>query len=141
MTEELASRLQLAVALLAAVLLGLGVWLERTGRREAFGRLRDRLLMAVGIIGAAAYINFGAFHFFNFIHNWDTFHYFIGAKYFPELGYDRLYACTAVAESEAGVTESLKKRVITELKTNTRISASQVLEHPAACRDRFSAER
>jgi hypothetical protein len=33
-------------------------------------------------------------------HRWEQFHYFLGAKYFPELGYTRLYQCTAVAEAE-----------------------------------------
>ena len=31
---------------------------------------------------------------------WDTFHYFVGAKYFPETGYLDYYDCVAVADAE-----------------------------------------
>jgi hypothetical protein len=33
-------------------------------------------------------------------HTWEHFHYYLGAKYFRELSYSRLYACTAVVEAE-----------------------------------------
>jgi hypothetical protein len=136
-TEALASRLQWIVAVAAAALLGYGLWLAQQGRPDA----DRRILLTLGVLGVAAYFNFGALHFFNFIHNWDTYHYFIGAKYFPELGYDRLYACTAIADAEALGLEKVKARVITELKSNVRILASQVLEHPDECRSHFPPER
>ena len=41
----------------------------------------------------------GAFHFGSFLHGWDTFHYYLGAKYFRELSYDRLYDCATVADT------------------------------------------
>ncbi len=30
-------------------------------------------------------------------HRWEQFHYFLGARYFPELGYTEPYRCTVVA--------------------------------------------
>lgn len=32
---------------------------------------------------------------------WGVFHYYLGAKYFPELGYTNLYACALQADNEA----------------------------------------
>ena len=71
-------------------------------------KLRDGLLIALGVLSFGAYWNFGSFHFGNYIHIWDTFHYYVGSKYFKELSYDRLYECVAVADSEA---PGLRRRV------------------------------
>ena len=74
------------------------------GRPKARGgRLRQGLFALVGLVSVLTYFNFGAFHFGNYVHAWDTFHYYVGAKYFRELGYERLYECVAVADAaEAG---------------------------------------
>lgn len=63
------------------------------------GRGRRRLFALLGLVSALTYFNFGAFHFGVFIHAWDTFHYYMGAKYFRELSYDRLYDCATVADA------------------------------------------
>src|SRR5574341_1222945 len=64
------------------------------------------LLLVLGLLVAAllSYPNFGFFHGrqWGHIHYWDVFHYFMGAKYLPELGYDRLYEATVVAGRELG---------------------------------------
>jgi len=61
--------------------------------------------LAVGLAAAAAlaYPNFGFFHVYykSPIHWHETFHYFMGAKYLPELGYTRIYEATWVAGREA----------------------------------------
>ena len=52
------------------------------------------IALVLGMLGAAAYVNFGAFHWQKYghsIHYYDFYHYFFGAKYFPELGYTDLY--------------------------------------------------
>ena len=55
------------------------------------------------MLGVLAYFNFGAFHFDGLrVHLWDMTHYYLGAKYFGELGYDGLYECIAVADAESG---------------------------------------
>jgi hypothetical protein len=67
---------------------------------------RTRALIFV-VLGAAliSYPNFGFLHPYNFrpIHYWDAYHYFMGAKYLPELGYFKLYEATYVAGRELGV--------------------------------------
>ena len=36
-------------------------------------------------------------------HRHELYHYYLGAKYFPEMGYDALYRCTVVAQSDRGL--------------------------------------
>ena len=73
------------------------------------GRLASRRVRALifVVFGAAvlSYPNFGFLHPYHFrpIHYWDAYHYFMGAKYLPELGYSRLYEATYVAGRELGV--------------------------------------
>jgi hypothetical protein len=98
--------------------------------------------MAFGVLAFCAYWNFGSFHFGNYTHTWDTYHYYVGSKYFKELSYDRLYECVAVADAED---PSLRRRVemrkITNLRTNILGSATQILAHPEYCKQHFTPER
>ena len=57
------------------------------------------------------------FDFFNpntryvdYYHRHELYHYYLGSKYFEEVGYERLYTCTARAEVELGHGEAIKKR-------------------------------
>jgi hypothetical protein len=130
----------LAIAVLA--LLHWGVILEREGRPHHRRRLRDGLLKLSLVVGAFTYINFGFFHFGNFIHSWDTYHYYVGTKYFKELGYERLYECSTIADYEV---PALKRRVelrkITNLRTNDLETTADILKHPERCKSHFSEER
>jgi hypothetical protein len=133
--------LQLALSATGAGLLLWSWILERQGRPQAWRRARDVLLVALGILGAAAYFNFGRLHHPNFIHVWDTYHYYIGAKYFPELGYERIYECTVAAEAEHESRFTLERRSIRDLRTNEIVPARKALEAADACRQRFTDER
>ncbi|MFL5322452.1 MAG: hypothetical protein ACJ790_22525 [Myxococcaceae bacterium] len=133
--------LQFAMAVAGVALLAWGYWLADKGRAEAFRRQRDVILATLGIMGAAAYCNFGHQHWTNFIHIWDTYHYYIGAKYFPELGYERLYDCTAVADVEAGFKTQVQARVMTDLRTNVMVSAAPLVDHPELCKQYFTTRR
>lgn len=91
------------LALAAALLLAGGVLLRRQGRPEKLVRFRDRALVALGLLSAAAFFGFGQFHGGRLVHAWDSFHYVVGAKYFPELGYTGLYEAALAAERAAGL--------------------------------------
>jgi hypothetical protein len=45
------------------------------------------------------------FHFSEF------FHYYLGAKYFPEVGYEGLYDCTALADNEIAGEDQVRPRI------------------------------
>ncbi|CAK0769897.1 membrane hypothetical protein [Gammaproteobacteria bacterium] len=135
------ARFELVLALLGLALLIWGAWLTRKGRSNEHKKLRDGLLALLGIIAGAAYINLGAFHFSSFIHDWDTFHYYIGSKYFRELEYDRLYECTAIADWEAGFERRVELRKMMNLRTNEMELTTEILRHPERCKSHFSEER
>lgn len=101
--DDLLVAVKAAMALAAALLLAWDVALRRRGTPALFRRARDRALAVLGFLSAAAFFNFGSFHSGRFVHVWDTYHYVVGAKYFPELGYSGLYEATLAAERASGL--------------------------------------
>lgn len=138
------NRTNLAKAGLAAV--GLVTWLAiaRTRRRDAENapsRGRDALLAALGVLGLLGWWNFGQFHYPGVAHPHELYHYVLGAKYFPELGYTRLYECTVVADAAAGLPERAARREITDLRTYTSVPAAPIVANPTRCTRHFAPER
>jgi hypothetical protein len=133
--------LKVGLALGAAALFAAGIALARCGRPDAARRLRDRLGIAAAALGFLAYWNFGTFHGGRLVHWYDSFHYYVGAKYFPELGYTRLYLCTALADLEAGSGPAPSVRSLRDLETNRLTRAAPALADPARCRAHFSDAR
>jgi hypothetical protein len=110
-------------------------------RPDLHRKLRDGLLAVLGVLAALTYINFGSFHFGNFIHDWEWTHYYVGSKYFHELSYDRLYECMSVADIEDGLKRRVELRKITNLRTNHLEPTDEIVKHPESCKQHFSAER
>ncbi len=129
------------VAGACGALLCWGAWLRRRGRPDAWRRLRDGALLGLGLLGVACWTNLGRFHYPHFEHRADSYHHFIGAKYFRELGYQRLYACTALAEAEAGRAAEIAGRPMRDLASNRMLRAGAALADPDACRRHFSDAR
>lgn len=147
---------ELVLALLGLALL---VWdLARRRAPAAAGlargparRGRRGLFAVAGLVSALTYFNFGAFHFGSFLHGWDTFHYYLGAKYFRELSYDRLYDCATVADATRAAADSdaafdvrrahAERRKVRNLRTNELEPTTELLAHPERCTAHFSSER
>jgi hypothetical protein len=137
-SEEVVARLSAAIALLACALLYVEA---RASRRGTAPRSARAIALALAALAVTTY-----FHFFmipkeQFFHRWELFHYFMGAKYAPELGYERLYACAAVADAESGRRAEVERRPMRDLRDDSLIEARAALRDPAACKQRFSAER
>ncbi len=101
---------------------------------------RTRTLVVVVLGGALlSYPNFGFFHVYQYgtIHYWDAYHYFIGAKYLPELGYFKLYEATYVAGRELGAFADITH--VRDLPTYRGRWVSSI--DAQAVRGRFSGER
>ena len=92
---------------------------------------------------AAAWVNFGVFHSSRIVHYWDTFHYYVGSKYFEENDYERLYECVLVADYEDRGEADLQKRKIRDLVDNRLhyVSEDDVLRYQERCAEHFSPER
>jgi hypothetical protein len=75
------------------------------------------------------------------LHEKDAFHYYVGGKYFDELGYERLYACSVVADAEDGFAAALAGTQIRDLVRNEPQPAAEALRNPHACKRHFSPAR
>jgi len=93
---------------------------------------------------------FTYFDFFNpnvryseYYHRHEFYHYYLGSKYFKEIGYTELYECTAIAEVELGRRAAVEKRDLRDLHVNLikPIKDTYVLTHPEKCKDKFTAAR
>jgi hypothetical protein len=123
--------------------------------------------VTLGVASIVLYFNGFKIGYKRFWHRHDQYHYYFGAKYFRELGYDGLYKCTVVALDELGkVTDTweqpqqdgtTKKTIITvdmsaEVRSkdkkirnlggdNLLMPAQVALDHPEECKSHFSPER
>jgi hypothetical protein len=101
-------------------------------------------LSLIATVAWVVYANFLAFHGIGrervFIHLHDVAHYYLGAKYFPELGYQSLYTAMLRAEAEkyANHFRSLEAR---DLETNGLADIRALLARSDAVKARFSSER
>jgi len=129
-----------ALGTLALLLLGWSVVADRANRTRRSERWRRSLLGAVTLLSALSWWNFLNFHYPGFVHHWDVYHYYVGAKYFRELGYTGLYECSAVADLDDGFPQ-VRGREMRDLTTNQIVSTATALARPEACRARFAPQR
>lgn len=111
-------------------------------RKQSFRTIAERGgLISLMLAGGLTWVNFGTFHGTRVVHYWDSFHYYVGAKYFKENRYTRLYHCSAIAEVDDGRKAEFKKRKIRDLRDNTLLPAMPQLERDEECRAAFTPER
>lgn len=136
---------------------------QRLGQRRPIAERWKRFVgISLGLAAIVTYFDGFKPGYPKFYHRHDQYHYYLGAKYFPELGYDRLYRCTAIAEDELGQVQfqdedhigagrarlDLSKEVrhpdwkIRNLGgDNLLMPVADVLAHPEICKEHFSPER
>jgi hypothetical protein len=130
--------LEVAIARFVLALLGSLVLLYGLFRRN---RLFDGALIVVGLLSIGCFYSWGKFHDGRFVHIWEHYHYYIGSKYFPEIGYTRLYDCTAIAEAEDGQSYRVLHRKQRNLETNDLETTAPILAQPERCKEHFTPER
>ncbi|MGH0032841.1 MAG: hypothetical protein ACQGVC_23855 [Myxococcota bacterium] len=118
----------------AVILLLVAVRLGPLRRRP---RLAAAVLALCAVAGVWAHTNFGRFHFPVFAHYWEQFHYQLGARYFPELGYDGLYLASIAAERRIAP-ERPAQRKVRDLRTNRVRLYEKLEDHAAEVRGRFA---
>jgi hypothetical protein len=93
---------KLVVAISAAAAVFYEWQRARTGRPIA-ERWKKFVGIALGVVAICLYFSAFKFGYPKYWHRWDQYHYYMGAKYFPEIGYDGLYKCSAIAQHQLGV--------------------------------------
>jgi hypothetical protein len=139
--RRITNGIKTALAGAGATLLLWGAWLERRGRPAAYRRQRDAALLALGLASGLAWWNFGQFHFPRYVHPADMFHYYMGSKYFRELGYTGLYECAAIADLDVGRAFAERGARIRNLETNRLEPVGPVLDDPSRCLRHFTPAR
>lgn len=115
------------------------MWRQRGACRLPAGKAGGALGLAAAV-AVAAWFNFGAFHGAGFVHYWEQFHYFLGSKYFPEVGYDGLYVASIAAQLESSPGLQVQP-FFRDLRSNTVVPTYACPEHEAEVRSRFSVPR
>lgn len=143
--ENLLFGFRIGLALVTAGLLIAELFVRRAGARPP-----PRFVKWAGITLTVAGF-FAYFGFFNpnvrydqYYHRHEMFHYYLGSKYSNELGYGRLYECTAVAEVELGFGEQLKEKELRALRNHNLIQPivdTYVFDDPSQCKRHFSSSR
>lgn len=111
-------------------------------REHVLRRTRNTALALVGVFGFLSFWNLGHFHFDHYIHIWEHYHYYVGAKYAPELRFGRLYECTAAADMADGLRARVVKRTMRDLAhTNELSTTAAIVADPTHCTKHFTPER
>jgi hypothetical protein len=131
-----------AIVKIVAIAVALfGLWFAQRSRWARVGRRRRGVLAGLAVLGVLSYVNFGAFHTDGTpLHIWDQFHYVIGSKYFPELGYDGLYVATSQAFEESDPAYVLPQRM-RDLRSGEIVPTASLAQFTRDVRARFSNER
>jgi hypothetical protein len=137
-SDESINAVALGVAFAALVF----AWLARSPaarRRRPSRRTLDLLGGVLGMLAIATYWGLGndVVRF----HSWEHYHYYLGAKYFGELSYTRLYACAAVAEAERVGREEMDGRRMRDLVTDEVVAVDAALDAPTECTRHFTSDR
>jgi hypothetical protein len=125
---------------LLVVGLALFVWGVRARRRGADPERRLRLGF-LAVVAATAWGSYFYFYRHARLHVADAFHYYVGAKYFPELGYFGLYDCTLQALVEVGRADAKGLPHVRDLRSMRLEPPQAALERGPGCKEAFSKER
>jgi len=137
--------LSIGLALVAAGLLMLEQRARRLGRPVP-ERTARRVGIALTVICFLLYFDFfnPNTRYPNYYHRHELYHYYLGSKYFSEVGYDHLYTCTAIAEVEQGRGPQIRKRQIRDLSAKNLIiptTSTYIFDDPGQCKNRFTEQR
>ena len=137
-SQALDRNLMVLRAWLAGAALGVLVWGALPGRSRRWIRTRRT---ALGLLAA---LSFGAnYNFFlsTEIHKHEFFHYYLGAKYAPELGYYEIYRCSIAADFEQRFEHADPLFQVTDLRSNEVRMFWSVAPRSPRCDGTFSPPR
>jgi hypothetical protein len=98
-------------------------------------------LGALSVVAVVVYLNFFSFHGGGtWVHYHDVAHYYLGSKYFRELGYSGLYTAMVRAEGEM-YGNRFRAPEARDLSTGELVPVRSLLARSHPVRDRFTSER
>ncbi|HUU32817.1 MAG TPA: hypothetical protein VMW48_02075, partial [Vicinamibacterales bacterium] len=137
LVERNLTLLRIGIAGTALVLLA-GQWRRR--RQQPAARASTTTRVALGALALGAFAcNYNLFVWTGHAAH-EMFHYYLGSKYFPEVGYTRLYECVLAATLEPG--ERIPPDLaMNDLRTNRIRPAVELVPRAPRCNEAFSEPR
>ena len=134
--------LKVLISVVALALLYLRYRKAKSGGISAGSHsLRTRaLLVAAVLFSFGVFHNLGEFRGDSFVHHGEMFHYYLGSKYFEELGYYELYNAVIVADAEQG-NDLARLPFYTDLRTYQNTPRETALGDAERVRGLFSDAR
>ena len=142
------ARIKLIVGVVALIAFYVEASRESEGRPVSL-QLKKWVGGGLAIASILSFFHFLEIGYRDFYHRHELFHYYIGAKYFPEIGYEGIYGCAAVAESElpdgsAGPrdrpSQAVRRRKLRDLRVNLLVDTTDWVDHPERCKAGDAAE-
>jgi hypothetical protein len=112
-----------------------------TRARQVARRVLLGVLGIAALLSVAVYVDFGVFRYGSYLNEWDVYHYYLGTKYAPELGYSKLYGATLLADAEQGLRYQNPQHAIRDLETAELAPALSVAAQAHRYRSAFSDPR
>ncbi|HET8939729.1 MAG TPA: hypothetical protein VFN67_40095 [Polyangiales bacterium] len=116
----------------------------RAGKTGAPARTyspRTKLALGLAVVFSfCVFHNLGTFRGGSFVHYGEMFHYYVGSKYFKELGYYDLYNAVIVADTEQG-NDFAPLPFYTDLKTYKNLKRDAALRDTERVKSLFSEQR
>lgn len=110
-----------------------------SGTRPQLRQEHKAIMLAVcAALAVGNYTDFGRWPDGRYVNGWEFFHYYLGSKYQPELGYTRLYAAALVADVETGRKFTHEKDAIRNLANGGCVQVDDVLKDRDDIVSRFS---
>ncbi|MFZ5897423.1 MAG: glycosyltransferase family 87 protein [Myxococcota bacterium] len=142
--EILTRGFRIFLAMTGALALIYEIRARRMGERIP-ERTRRRLAWLFTVLAFGVYFDFGNpnTRYSEYYHRHELYHYYLGSKYFQEVGYTRLYECSLIAEVENGRLDQVKNREVRDLRVNLikPVSETYILKDPDQCKKHFTKER
>ncbi|MAI25109.1 MAG: hypothetical protein CMN75_03665 [Spirochaeta sp.] len=133
------------MSLVRTGLLGFGLLVFVVGavrKTPKASRVRGLILLALALLSFASYYQFFRFSHVRGFATSDNYHYYMGSKYFPELGYFGLYECSLFVLTERGLPPVRGAKAQARNLRNMEIESVDVITQMGSdCPERFTEER
>lgn len=135
------AKLQMAKTLIIAAAVVLLFAFRLREQDKAWRPWLNGCLVALAALSTLAYFDFGQYpKFGRFLNPHDFFHYYLGSKYSPELGYLNLYPAVLVADAENNGGKSTHAK-LRSMETYRFVPARQILAQKDKYKGLFTTER
>jgi hypothetical protein len=116
-------------------------WLFGEGFAQGVRGFVTALLVPVALLAAGNYTEFGKFRHSTYFNAYEFYHYYIGTKYAPEVGYSNMYNASLAADEETGRRYKNSGGTLRDLATGRHVKIEEKLAKKEEYKQLFSPER